>query len=496
MREIKRTKSLCPECLKVLDALVFEENNVVYIKKECPEHGFFQDVYWSDYEAYERAKKFDYVGSGLENPRTATKSGCPYDCGICPQHRSHTVLAIIDVTNRCNLRCPVCFATAGTTGYVCEPTLEEIKEMLVNLRSNRPVPADALQLSGGEPTIRKDLTDIVKIAKDLGFKHVEVNTNGLRIASDLEFCRSLEESGVSTIYLQFDGVTSDVYKFTRGVDLVDVKKKAIENCRIAGIDSIVLVCTLIRGVNDHQVGDIIKFAVENFDVIRCVNFQPVSLCGRIPVQERMKMRITIPDWMKLVEEQTGGQIKTTDFYPVPTVVPVSKAVGAIKNKRYVEFTAHPHCGMATYIFVEDGRIVPITKYANVDKFIESMRKVYEEAERGHDLKAKMHLIGALRYVKFSMLRKYIWPVLKTGSYKALGDLHRKMLMISAMHFMDPYNFDLERVQRCVIHYATPDGRIIPFCTMNSIHRPLMEKSLGIPIGEWEAKRRTEVTAVA
>ncbi|MEM1586452.1 MAG: radical SAM protein [Candidatus Bathyarchaeia archaeon] len=495
MREIKRTKSICPECLKVLDAMIFEENNVVYIRKECPEHGSFQDIYWSDYNLYERAKIFDFAGNGLENPRTVVKNGCPYDCGICPQHKSHTALAIIDVTNRCNLRCPVCFATAGTTGYVYEPTLDEIKSMLINLRSNRPVPADALQLSGGEPTIRDDLPEIIKMAKELGFKHVEVNTNGLRMASDQDYCRSLKEAGMSTIYLQFDGLTSEVYKFTRGADLVEVKRRVIENCRKVNIDSVVLVCTLIRGVNDSQVGEIIRFAAENFDVVRCVNFQPVSLCGRIPAEERMNMRITIPDWIKLVEEQTDGQIERTDFYPVPTVVPISRAVGAIKGRHYVEFTAHPHCGMATYIFVEGGRLIPITRYADVDKFVKAMVKVYEEAERGHSSRAKLCLIGALRYIKFGILRKYVWPVLKTGSYKSLGDLHRKMILISAMHFMDPYNFDLERVQRCVIHYALPDGRIIPFCTMNSIHRPIIEKALGIPIEEWRMRQKAEVSAV-
>ncbi|MDH5795414.1 MAG: radical SAM protein, partial [Candidatus Bathyarchaeota archaeon] len=158
---IKETKSLCPECLKVLDATLFEEDNTVYIKKECPEHGFFRDVYWSDYGQYERVKAFEYIGGGLENPRTETRLGCPYDCGVCPQHRSHTVLSIVDVTNRCNLRCPVCFATAGTTGYVYEPSKDQIKEMFVNLRSNRPVPVDALQFSGGEPTIREDLPELV-----------------------------------------------------------------------------------------------------------------------------------------------------------------------------------------------------------------------------------------------------------------------------------------------------------------------------------------------
>ena len=496
MQIIKPTKSICPECKRVLEATIFEENGKVYMKKECPEHGFFQDVYWSDYEQYARAKDFEYLGSGIMNPRTEVKNGCPYDCGICPEHKSHTALAIIDVTNRCNLRCPVCFATAGTTGYVYEPSKEEISGMLMNLRRNEPVPATALQFSGGEPTIRKDLFDLVRMAKELGFRHVEVNTNGLRLAQSADYCCGLKEAGVSTIYLQFDGVTPDVYKFTRGVDLIDVKKKAVENCRKAGMDSIVLVVTLVKGVNDKHLGDIIRFAIQNFDVVRCINVQPVSLCGRIPEGERERMRTTIPDFMRLVEEQTDGKITVSDFYPVPTVVPIARAVGALKNKHYVEFTAHPHCGMATYVFIEDGEIVPITRYGNIDRFANAIERVYEEAEKGHDKRAKMRLLGSLRHIKLRMLRKYIWPLLRTGSYGALGDLHRNILMISAMHFMDPYNFDLERVQQCVIHYAVPDGRIIPFCTMNSIHREDVEKKLGISVDEWRKRSKAEISAVA
>ncbi len=334
------------------------------------------------------------------------------------------------------------------------------------------------------------------MAKELGIKHIEVNTNGIRLASSVEYCHSLKEAGVSTIYLQFDGVTPEVFKFTRGADLFQTKVKAIENCRQAGLHSVVLVCTLVKGVNDHQIGDIIKFAIANFDIVRCVNFQPVSLCGRIPEEQRKQMRITIPEFMNEVEKQTDEQIKTSDFYPVPTVVPVSRAVGALKKKRYVEFTAHPHCGMATYVFVEDGKIVPITEYGNVDNFIKTMEKAYEEYEKGHETRLKMQLMGSMRHIKFDMLKKYIWPLLKTGSYSALGDLHRKMLMISSMHFMDPYNFDLERVQRCCIHYAVPDGRIIPFCTMNSIHRPKIEKELGIPVDKWRQIHKKEVEAVA
>ncbi len=496
MQLIKQTRSICPECFRVLDATIFEKDNKVYIKKECPEHGEFQDMYWSDYEQYQRAEKSRYDGHGLHNPRTKTEKDCPLDCGICPQHKSHTGLAIIDVTNRCNLKCPVCFANAATAGYVYEPSKEQIIAMLENLRRNDPVPATALQFSGGEPTIREDLFELIGAAKELGFRHVEVNTNGIRLAHSVEYCRGLLNAGMSTLYLQFDGLTSEVYEFTRGKDLLETKMKVIENCREAGLQSVVLVVTLIKGVNDHQLGDIIQFAADNFDVIRCVNVQPVSLCGRLPEQEREKMRITIPDFMKAVEAQTDGKIKVSDFYPVPTVVPISRAVGALKDKRYVEFTAHPHCGMATYIFIEDGQMVPITRYGNVEKFIGSMNKVYEEASKGHKTRAKMRLLGALRHTEFGLLRKYLWPILKTGSYESLGELHRKMLLISSMHFMDPYNFDLERVQQCVIHYAVPDGRIIPFCTMNSIHRAKIEEELSIPLDEWRREHKAEISVVA
>lgn len=492
MKDIKTTRSICPECLKAIDATIYEEDGKVFIKKDCAEHGHFQELYWSDYDQYVRAEKFRFDGDGIENPRTEKKNGCPYDCGICPEHKSQTALAIIDVTNRCNLKCPVCFANAAAAGYVYEPTAEQITGMLQNLRANKPVPATALQFSGGEPTIRKELFDFVRKAKELGFDHVEINTNGLRLSQSVEYCKQLKESGVSTIYLQFDGLTSDVFKFIRGVDLLDIKMKAIENLRAAGFTSVVLVVTLVKGVNDHQLGDIINFAVKNFDVVRCINVQPVSLCGRLPQTEREKMRITIPDFMKNVEAQTNGTVKASDFFPVPSVAIVSKAVGALKGKRYLEFTAHPHCGMATYLFIENGKIKPITQLADVEKFFVGMRKVYTKASEGHKTRAYLSLTGSLRHVKFSFMRKLL-PVVIKGDYKSLGDLQRQSLLLTSMHFMDPYNFDLERVQRCLIHYAVPDGRIIPFCTMNSIHRAEVEKKLGVPLKDWKAQHKVEIS---
>lgn len=492
---LKKTKSLCPECMEVIEAEVVEENGKVLIKKECQKHGKFEDVYWSDVELYKRFEKFAEIGDGVENPRTKEQRGCPFDCGICPNHKSHTVLGIIDVTNRCNLRCPICFANAAAAGYVYEPTFEQIKEMLKNLRANKPTPPPAVQLSGGEPTIRDDLPDIIRAAKEAGFWHVEVNTNGIRLAQDLDFVKQLREAGVSTLYLQFDGVTPEPTIKARGVDILPLKFKAIENCRKAGLTSIVLVVTLVKGVNDNQLGDIIRFAAKNKDIVRCVNVQPVSFAGRISQEERKRWRITIPDFMKAVEQQTDGQIKASDFYPVPFTVPISRFTSAYSGREFVKFTCHEHCGAATYVFVEDGNIIPVTRFVDVEKLFRLLDKYAAELkEGGFAAKAKIlakmvkdvpGTIDVSKAPKGLNLPKIILKVLSTGSYSALMEFHERAILIACMHFFDGYNADLERLERCGIHYATPDGRIIPFCSYNNIHRPEVERKFSIPLAEWQ-----------
>jgi uncharacterized radical SAM superfamily Fe-S cluster-containing enzyme len=482
LKEIKQTESLCPECLKVLPASIYENDGKVYIRKVCPEHGEYTDLYWGDYEEYERARLFNHLGSRLNNPRTEVKRNCPYDCGICPEHLSHTVLAIVDVTNRCNLRCPICFAHAGASGYLYEPTVAEIRGILENLLANDPVAPPALQFSGGEPTVRDDLPELVEIARDMGFSHIEVNSNGIRMAESTSYCRTLKKAGVSTVYLQFDCVTAEPYIVARGHDLLPIKMKALENLKAAGFMSVVLVPVLVGGVNDDQVGDIIRFAIEHHDIVRCVNFQPVAITGRINKAERERMRITIPDLMRLVEEQTNDLIKRSDWYPVPAAAPLVEFMGSLKNRKYVNFTAHPHCGMATYLIVEEGEVRPITDYFDVDHFIDSLETANKRLEKGQRTRAKMSMASAaLRNIDLGMFRKYILPIFRDGDYESLSELHHKMIMIGSMHFMDPYNFDLDRVSRCVIHYATPDGRIIPFCTMNTLHRQTIEKKFAQPL---------------
>jgi uncharacterized radical SAM superfamily Fe-S cluster-containing enzyme len=472
---LKQTRSICPECHEVLPARLYEKEGKVIISKFCPTHGDYEDVYWSDFEQWKRVRRHSTLGDGLENPRTGTIQGCPYDCGICPNHKSHTVLAIIDVTNRCNLKCPICFANAAAAGYVYEPSFDEICNMIDNLVANRPVSVKALQLSGGEPTLRDDLPDIVRYAHSAGIPHVEVNTNGVRTANQPAFVKKLCEAGLSSFYLQFDGVRPDPYKVTRGLDLLPLKLKTLDNFRNAGHDSTVLVVTLVHGVNDDQLGEIVDFAARNHDIVRCVNVQPVSITGRIDRSKLAEYRITIPDFMRLVEKQTDGQIRRDDFYPVPTVVPFARAVGALKGKRYPEFTMHEHCGMATFVFVEDDKLIPITRYVDVDAFMQCMSEVYAFASAGKRMKARIKMIEAFRHLDLRALGPTLNGVVRHGTYQALSNLMHRVIMIGAMHFMDGYNFDLERAERCGIHYAVPDGRIIPFCTMNTLHREKIEK---------------------
>ncbi|HEX3014304.1 MAG TPA: radical SAM protein [Methanobacterium sp.] len=486
---MKKIKSLCPECLQTIDAEVYGDNDRVMIKKECHEHGKFENTYWSSDELYEKASKYRHDGEGIENPQTSLDGECPSNCGICQEHESQTILGLIDVTNRCNMKCPVCFANAAVSKSLYEPTYEEIREMLQNLRNNQPVPTPAIQYAGGEPTVRKDIVELIKLAKEEGFTHTQIATNGIKLAKDPELAGKLREAGLNTVYLQFDGTTEEPYLKIRNRNLLSIKLEAIENCRKVGL-GIVLVPTLLKGVNDQQVGDIIRFAVDNIDIIRGVNFQPVSFAGRTPSDEVEEQRVTIPDLERLVEEQTDSKIKVEDFYPASCVAPVSEFVAAMEGKKQVTITCHPHCGAATYVFIDGDDIIPVTQFIDVDQFFDILSKSAKDIENGGLTgKAKTMAratVGLPKTIDMSKapesvdIKKILVSVFKERSYSALGEFHKKSLLIACMHFMDPWNFDQDRVKKCVIHYAVPDGRIIPFCSMNTLYRQEIEKKFAVP----------------
>ncbi len=494
--------SICPECLRKIPMRIYEENGVIYLEKTCPEHGKFEDVYWGDAELYKWFYKkwynARYTGTGLENPHTKIVNGCPFDCGLCPQHKTHTVLGIIDVTNRCNMACPICFAYAGVANYVYEPSYEQIVDMIELFRANKPWACNALQFSGGEPTLRNDLPDLIKEAKKAGMSHVEVNTNGLRLAEDIEYFKKICDAGMDTLYITFDGLREEIHKKLRArTDLIPIKQKAIENARKIGLNSVVLVVTLAKGVNDKDLGDIVQYAVENHDVVRCINIQPISMAGRAKREEMRKLRITIPDAVRLIEEQTNQAVTKWDWRPVNWPLPVSKGMEIIKNKTYPEFTMHPMCGAATFIIIDkDGSYKPITKYVDVDKFAQVFWDIYYSGVKGKKTMAKVKLLKLLPMVKSDLVRGLLKNVIIKGSYEALGDLMRRVIMIGIMHFQDVWNLDIDRVQRCAIHYATPDGKIRSFCTYNSIYRNDVEKQFAIPIKEWTSKMGKKISEPA
>lgn len=484
--EIKKTRSLCPECNTIVEASIVEDEGQVWLVRACPVHGSFRDLYWSDAGLYRNFDRFEVIGRGVENPQeTGSRENCPGNCGLCNNHLSGTLLANIDLTNRCNLDCDFCFANARACGFIYEPTFEQVVGMMQVLRDEKPVPAPAVQFSGGEPTMRDDLGEIIRKAKEIGFPQVQIATNGIKLARDPAYAVALRDAGLSTVYLHFDGVTRE----TNPKFLND--QKAIANCEKANL-GIVLVPTMIRGRNDHEIGDIIRFAAEHIAVIRGINFQPIAFTGAASADDVRRERITIPDLLARIEQQTDSAIRVSDFYPVPCMVPFSDLVEAYTGKPQIRFTAHQHCGAATYVFVMKDGLVPINRMVDVDAFFAALDRTAEDLRKGGAIRRYIALLRGLRDLRSSIRKERaegidFWRLVRLAVLKhdfdALRDFHWNALFIGSMHFMDRYNYDIARVQRCCIHYATPDMKLVPFCTYNSgpVYREQVWKKYSRPL---------------
>jgi len=489
MKELEKIKSVCPSCyqqglIEIIDAKIIEEKNKVWIIKNCKKHGSFKDIYFSDSKIYKKWMK--YKVDGTNSPDVKTKildSPALYDI-----HKSQTVLTNLLVTNRCDLRCSYCFMNAGSSRVVYEPSLEQIRQLMVQARNERPMGSKAIQITGGEPTIREDLFEIIRIAKEVGFSHVQVNTNGLKLADSVDYCKRLKEEKVNTIYMSFDGVTKKTNPW------IEQNKKAIANLREINL-KLVLVPVLIGGKNIHETGKIVKFALDNMDIIRGVNFQPISFCGKITKikdERREKQRVDYIRMMEELEKEFNGAISREDFYPVPFVFPVSKIIELLRGETQVEFTAHPGCGGATYLFMDKGEPLPVTRFIDVEGLLNYIDK---ESEIKGPLKkiriASSFLRNIDKFVDYNKapqgfnLKKLLKDAAIGGSYDSLRGFHYKSLFIGSMWFQDAFNLNIDRLQRCVIHYTTLEG-IVPFCSYNGlgIGDKIREKH-SIPIKEWE-----------
>jgi len=490
----KEIVSICPECGKRIEATLYEKDNKVYIKKSCSEHGEFTDLISSDAKFYLKMEKWTFEDEeGIENPIVTSPPSCPNTCGLCSYHISTASQLNIDLTNRCNLNCPWCFANANASGVLYEVTREQLDLMLKTARSIRPERNKVIQYAGGEPTIHKDFLWAVKRAKEFGFTYVMVATNGLTIARSREFAEKAKEAGLDALYLQFDGISDEVYMQTRGRPLAELKFKAIENARAAGI-RVVLVPTLIKGVNDHEIGDIVKFGLNNLDIVNGISFQPVSFTGRISTKERLEQRYTMADLAWDIKNQTGYLEPYRDWYPLSFVSPLSKLMEKLSGTPTMSITCHSDCGVGAYV-IYDGHdtVIPITKIIDVEStmievnklskkvvsffekplFIAQFYRVLKKYYNGSELPRGFHFSDFLGALGPTLIRR----ASHLGKRKEW-----KFLVILSMHFQDQYNYNLDRIRRCNVHYAAPNGRIYPFCTYNAgpTYREKIERQFGRP----------------
>ena len=478
-RSLPRTvQSLCPECLQTIPADEFIEDGRVVIQKSCQEHGSFRDIVFSDAEMFLRMEAWHFGdGQGFGNPTGRADGECPHRCGICGWHTSHTSLANVDLTSRCNLSCRVCFADANRHPY--ELSFAQAQETLRRLRAQCPAPAFAVQFTGGEPTIHPRFIDIVASARNLGFSHIQVASNGLKFA-DLDFACRARDAGLQYIYLQMDGTSDDVFLTLRGSALLDKKLSVLESARKAGL-RVIFVPTIVKGVNDHQIGDLFRLAFEHLDVLSGMAFQPMAFTGRVPEGDRLTQRFTLSDLAREFSEQTGLTSSREDWFPLSSAVPLVRYAGALTGAALVNHTCHPHCGLMTILFVDQNRhAVPLTRFLDLYLLLKDIEelaartrtrriKVLSKARALQALKRHFHPDRApagLTFFRFLQTldgvadKKYSWDERYRGyTYKTF--------YIAGMHFMDAYNYDLERVSRCGVHYSAPDGRTYPFCTYNS-----------------------------
>lgn len=427
---IGTTESVCPVCLRRLKAEKRAEQDGIYMDKSCPEHGRFSALIWEgDLRSYLRWSTESIREEQPVAPREKEK-GCPYDCGLCQEHQRKGCCVLLELTNRCNLRCPVCFASAGEAP-VKEPSLADIGRQFDMLMAHGG-PFN-IQLSGGEPTMRDDLPEIIRLGREKGFSFFQLNTNGLRLAREPGYAEALKTAGLNTVFLQFDGVTDDVYLALRGRALMREKEAAIANCAAAGL-GIVLVPVIARGVNEEQVGEVLRYGLAHAPAVRGVHFQPISYFGRCAL-DRPAKPITIPKMLALIEEQTGGMMRAADF-----------GGGGAEN---------PYCSFhASYRRMADGRLKALARKSSgccctgSDDSREFVANQWSGAEEEHVFNAD----GELE---------------ETSALDAfLAQIRQDTFAVSGMVFQDAYNLDLTRLKRCYICEVDEDFGMVPFCAYN------------------------------
>jgi uncharacterized radical SAM superfamily Fe-S cluster-containing enzyme len=436
-----------------VDAQLLLRDGAVYLRKRCPEHGWHEALVLSDADWALRAAKYNKPGAVPYDFATTVDQGCPHDCGLCPEHQQHTCIGLIEVTTRCNLGCPTCFADAGgrsgsAEGY--DLSLAQVEAMLDRFVEAEGRP-EVVQISGGEPTIHPQLLDILAAAKARDIRHVMLNTNGLRIAQDPDLVEQLTRYEPS-IYLQFDGLCDSTYRTLRGRDLRAIKQRALDHLSRTNL-AVVLVATVARGVNDDELGDILHYGLEHPSVLG-VAYQPMTFAGRCFGSDPLH-RMTLTNVLHVLEAQTAGLFRVTDFLPVPC--------------------PHPECSACTYAFVDAGgpetQIVPIPRLVKVDDYLDFItnRAAPELSDEiQHALEALWSSAAMMGTEKTTGNLTCVACGIDVPLPADPEALKPHFFMVQVHGFMDEHTFDLKRLMKCCVHQLLPDGRAVPFCAYNTL----------------------------
>lgn len=427
------TESLCPVCLTKVAARLLTKGDTVVLHGDCPAHGSWETLIWCGPPSpveWCGDESLGVSGPGAEN--------CPRECGLCEKHEQRTCTAVLEVTRRCDLACPVCFADSSAAATEEDPPASVLEESLREVFQSQG--AVNLQLSGGEPTVREDLPSLIRMARDIGYTFVQLNTNGIRLAAEESYAEMLKRAGLVSVFLQFDGLDDRVYLALRGRALLEQKVCAVRRCAEAGL-SVVLVPTIVPGINDQEIGELVRFAASWPGVVRGLHIQPVSYFGRYRVAARRHM--TLPEVLRALERQTGSMLRADDFRP--------------------SSCEHVRCSFRARYWVRDGGRLECLR-TECSCCSSDVSQPGEAAKRA--ISATSRLWGGGRQIA---QEGAVGPVTKEGDCDSLDRFlmeANRVLAISGMVFQDAWDIDLARVRRCCVHSLVPGRGLIPFCLWN------------------------------
>jgi uncharacterized radical SAM superfamily Fe-S cluster-containing enzyme len=449
--------SICSTCYRKVEGKIVFQDGSVYLLKRCPEHGPERVLMADDVDYYRRCREIFIKPP--EMPRTfntPVRWGCPYDCGLCADHQQHSCLSLIEVTDHCNLQCPICYAESGPSRPHYR-TLDHIQALIDAVVRNEGEP-DVVQISGGEPTIHPDFFAILDRAKAAPIRHLMVNTNGIRIAQDEDFAKRLADYMPDfEVYLQFDSFEREPLMALRGADLREIHTRALERLNRLGV-STTLVATLKKGLNDGEIGRLIDFALAQPSV-RGVTFQPIQAAGRLEEFDPATDRLTLTEVRRKILEQTSV-FRPEDVLPVP---------------------CHPDSLAMAYALKIDDKVLPLTGLIDPKVLIEGGRNtiMYEQDDA---VRAGVFKLFATNHSPESgagSLRDLLCCLPRLNAPAQLG--YQNIFRVLIMQFIDAYSFDVRSVKKTCVHIVHPDGRLIPFDTYNLFYRDGLEHSRLAPL---------------